>query len=144
MFTFLLQNDDGGQRSLVNKWTTFLKARLVCSVIGNDGVETYFDELRKATSHYSQPLFAYSLTCTSTSMLIIQFSFLGDVFILPTQDERNPVVYAVFSTAGYVFYSPRLTDKTKSLIVCMAAIYCSYNQIGLPFHPPRIAEGTTD
>ena len=28
---FDLQNDDGGQRSLVNKWTTFLKARLVCS-----------------------------------------------------------------------------------------------------------------
>ncbi|KAJ8016381.1 hypothetical protein DPEC_G00006620 [Dallia pectoralis] len=65
-------NDDGGQRSLVNKWTTFLKARLVCSVIGNDGVETYFDELK-------------------------------DVFIQPTQDERNPVVYAVFSTAGSVF-----------------------------------------
>lgn len=42
-----LQNDDGGQRSLVNKWTTFLKARLVCSVIGADGVETYFDELSK-------------------------------------------------------------------------------------------------
>lgn len=41
------QNDDGGQRSLVNKWTTFLKARLVCSVIGADGVETYFDELSK-------------------------------------------------------------------------------------------------
>lgn len=43
-----LQNDDGGQRSLVNKWTTFLKARLVCSVIGADGVETYFDELSMA------------------------------------------------------------------------------------------------
>lgn len=41
------QNDDGGQRSLVNKWTTFLKARLVCSVIGEDGVETFFDELRE-------------------------------------------------------------------------------------------------
>ncbi|TFJ95801.1 phosphoglycerate kinase [Platysternon megacephalum] len=39
-------NDDGGQRALVNKWTTFLKARLVCSVMGEDGVETFFDELR--------------------------------------------------------------------------------------------------
>ncbi|XP_039630166.1 semaphorin-3F-like [Polypterus senegalus] len=65
-------NDDGGQRSLVNKWTTFLKARLVCSVIGEDGVETYFDDLR-------------------------------DMFIQPTQDERNPVLYAVFSTTGSVF-----------------------------------------
>uniref|UniRef100_A0A672JHR7 Sema domain, immunoglobulin domain (Ig), short basic domain, secreted, (semaphorin) 3Ga n=1 Tax=Salarias fasciatus TaxID=181472 RepID=A0A672JHR7_SALFA len=40
-------NDEGGQKSLVNRWTTFLKARLICSVIGEDGVETRFDELRK-------------------------------------------------------------------------------------------------
>lgn len=39
------QNDEGGQKILVNKWTTFLKARLVCSVMGDDGVETFFDEL---------------------------------------------------------------------------------------------------
>ncbi|XP_053148230.1 semaphorin-3F-like isoform X1 [Hemicordylus capensis] len=65
-------NDDGGQRSLVNKWTTFLKARLVCSVIGQDGVETFFDELR-------------------------------DVFLLPTQDEKHPLLYGVFSTLGSVF-----------------------------------------
>ncbi|TSN76592.1 Semaphorin-3F [Bagarius yarrelli] len=38
-------NDEGGQKILVNKWTTFLKARLVCSVMGEDGVETFFDEL---------------------------------------------------------------------------------------------------
>ncbi|XP_030575736.1 semaphorin-3C [Archocentrus centrarchus] len=38
-------NDVGGQRSLVNKWTTFLKARLVCSVVEEDGTETHFDEL---------------------------------------------------------------------------------------------------
>lgn len=41
------QNDEGGQKSLVNKWTTFLKARLVCSVMGEDGIETFFDELRR-------------------------------------------------------------------------------------------------
>ncbi|CAH2316154.1 semaphorin-3F-like [Pelobates cultripes] len=39
-------NDEGGLRSLVGKWTSFLKARLVCSVIGQDGVETAFDQLR--------------------------------------------------------------------------------------------------
>uniref|UniRef100_A0A3B5M893 Semaphorin-3C n=1 Tax=Xiphophorus couchianus TaxID=32473 RepID=A0A3B5M893_9TELE len=38
-------NDTGGQRSLVNKWTTFLKARMVCSVLEDDGTETHFDEL---------------------------------------------------------------------------------------------------
>lgn len=45
------QNDMGGQRSLVNKWTTFLKTRLICSVPGADGSDTYFDELRKFTVH---------------------------------------------------------------------------------------------
>ncbi|KAG7477512.1 hypothetical protein MATL_G00070400 [Megalops atlanticus] len=86
-------NDDGGQKSLVNKWTTFLKARLVCSVIGEDGVETYFDELR-------------------------------DVFIQPTQDERNPVVYAVFSTAGSVF---------KGSAVCVYSMADIRNVFNGPF-----------
>eukprot|EP00063_Salmo_salar_P015920 XP_013990755.1 PREDICTED: semaphorin-3F-like [Salmo salar] len=86
-------NDDGGQRSLVNKWTTFLKARLVCSVIGRDGVETYFDELK-------------------------------DVFIQPTQDLRNPVVYAVFSTAGSVF---------KGSAVCVYSMSDIRNVFNGPF-----------
>ncbi|XP_006109499.2 semaphorin-3F, partial [Myotis lucifugus] len=41
-------NDDGGHCCLVNKWSTFLKARLVCSVPGHDGIETHFDELRES------------------------------------------------------------------------------------------------
>ncbi|MGH0168614.1 UNVERIFIED_CONTAM: hypothetical protein FKN15_054872, partial [Acipenser sinensis] len=40
-------NDDGGHCCLVNKWSSFLKARLICSVSGPDGIETHFDELRK-------------------------------------------------------------------------------------------------
>uniref|UniRef100_A0A8C2RV36 Semaphorin 3A n=1 Tax=Capra hircus TaxID=9925 RepID=A0A8C2RV36_CAPHI len=32
--------------SLVNKWTTFLKARLICSVPGPNGIDTHFDELQ--------------------------------------------------------------------------------------------------
>ncbi|XP_041953281.1 sema domain, immunoglobulin domain (Ig), short basic domain, secreted, (semaphorin) 3Ga [Alosa sapidissima] len=86
-------NDEGGQKSLVNKWTTFLKARLVCSVVGEDEVETYFDELR-------------------------------DVFIQPTQDERNPVVYAVFSTAGSVF---------KGSAVCVYSMSDIRNVFNGPF-----------
>ncbi|XP_062272331.1 semaphorin-3D [Scomber scombrus] len=39
------KNDVGGKRSLINRWTTFLKARLVCSVPGPNGVDTQFDEL---------------------------------------------------------------------------------------------------
>ncbi|XP_053481191.1 sema domain, immunoglobulin domain (Ig), short basic domain, secreted, (semaphorin) 3Ga [Ictalurus furcatus] len=86
-------NDEGGQKSLVNKWTTFLKARLVCSVMGEDGVETFFDELR-------------------------------DVFIQPTQDERNPMVYAVFSTAGSVF---------KGSAVCVYSMADIRNVFNGPF-----------
>ncbi|XP_054901886.1 sema domain, immunoglobulin domain (Ig), short basic domain, secreted, (semaphorin) 3Gb isoform X2 [Poeciliopsis prolifica] len=86
-------NDEGGQKSLVNRWTTFLKARLVCSVIGDDGVETSFDELR-------------------------------DVFIQPTQDERNPMVYALFTTAGSVF---------KGSAVCVYSMADVRNVFNGPF-----------
>lgn len=47
LFVVVFQNDVGGLRSLTNKWTTFLKARLVCSIPSPDGVDTHFDELRK-------------------------------------------------------------------------------------------------
>ncbi|XP_006896203.1 PREDICTED: semaphorin-3A isoform X2 [Elephantulus edwardii] len=42
----ICKNDFGGHRSLVNKWTTFLKARLICSVPGPNGIDTFFDELQ--------------------------------------------------------------------------------------------------
>ncbi|KAJ0069427.1 hypothetical protein NL108_006033, partial [Boleophthalmus pectinirostris] len=66
------KNDMGGLRSLTHKWTTFLKARLVCSVPGEDGVDTHFDQLQ-------------------------------DVFMLPSRDEKNPKVYAVFTTSSSLF-----------------------------------------
>ncbi|XP_072565991.1 semaphorin-3D [Paramormyrops kingsleyae] len=66
------QNDVGGLRSLTNKWTTFLKARLVCSIPGPSGVDTRFDRLQ-------------------------------DIFLLPTRDRRNPIVYGVFTTTSSVF-----------------------------------------
>ncbi|KAL2091215.1 hypothetical protein ACEWY4_013478 [Coilia grayii] len=65
-------NDDGGHCCLVNKWSTFLKARLLCSVPGADGIDTHFDELQA-------------------------------VYIQPTQDTKNPVIYAVFTMSGSVF-----------------------------------------
>uniref|UniRef100_A0A8D3DPM8 Semaphorin-3G n=1 Tax=Scophthalmus maximus TaxID=52904 RepID=A0A8D3DPM8_SCOMX len=65
-------NDVGGQRMLVNKWSTFIKARLVCSVPGPHGIDTHFNQLE-------------------------------DVFLLRTKDERNPDVYAIFSTISNVF-----------------------------------------
>nr|XP_023494864.1 semaphorin-3E isoform X1 [Equus caballus] len=50
----LCVNDVGGQRMLVNKWSTFLKARLVCSVPGMNGIDTYFDELEDVFLLYTR------------------------------------------------------------------------------------------
>ncbi|KAI1905482.1 hypothetical protein AGOR_G00016660 [Albula goreensis] len=38
-------NDQGGQRMLVNKWSSFLKTRLICSVPGPHGIDTHLDQL---------------------------------------------------------------------------------------------------
>ncbi|XP_069765444.1 semaphorin-3D isoform X2 [Narcine bancroftii] len=84
------KNDSGGQRSLINKWTTFLKARLVCSVPGPNGVDTYFDELQ-------------------------------DVFLLETRDQRNPVVYGVFTTTSSIFKGSAVCAYT------MADIRAAFN-----------------
>uniref|UniRef100_A0A4W5RPA8 Semaphorin-3C n=1 Tax=Hucho hucho TaxID=62062 RepID=A0A4W5RPA8_9TELE len=59
-----------GQRSLVNKWTTFLKARMVCSVLEEDGTETHFDELESVflleTDHPKSLLVFGVFTSTSS------------------------------------------------------------------------------
>uniref|UniRef100_A0A674KAW4 Semaphorin 3D n=1 Tax=Terrapene triunguis TaxID=2587831 RepID=A0A674KAW4_9SAUR len=39
------KNDVGGKRGLINRWSTFLKARLVCSIPGPQASETHFDQL---------------------------------------------------------------------------------------------------
>lgn len=67
----ICRNDLGGQRSLVNKWTTFLKARLVCSVPGVEG-DTHFDQL--------QDVFLLSSRDRQTSVLYAVFSASSDIF----------------------------------------------------------------
>lgn len=65
-----IQNDVGGKRSLINRWTTFLKARLVCSVPGPSGVDTQFDELGKACSLPFPPsIFSFPSSHTFTTLL---------------------------------------------------------------------------
>ncbi|NWU98926.1 SEM3B protein, partial [Upupa epops] len=80
----ICRNDVGGQRSLVNKWTTFLKARLVCSVPGPDGTDTHFDELRDVfllrTRDKRNPL-VYSVFSTSSSV------FLGSAVCIYTMAD---------------------------------------------------------
>uniref|UniRef100_A0A8C9TK73 Sema domain, immunoglobulin domain (Ig), short basic domain, secreted, (semaphorin) 3Fa n=1 Tax=Scleropages formosus TaxID=113540 RepID=A0A8C9TK73_SCLFO len=65
-------NDDGGHCCLVNKWSTFLKARLICSVPGADGVETHFDELRDVFIQQTQD--------TRNPVIYGVFSVSGSVF----------------------------------------------------------------
>uniref|UniRef100_A0A8C9S2L0 Sema domain, immunoglobulin domain (Ig), short basic domain, secreted, (semaphorin) 3B n=1 Tax=Scleropages formosus TaxID=113540 RepID=A0A8C9S2L0_SCLFO len=80
----LCRNDMGGQRSLVNKWTTFLKTRLICSVPGSDGSDTYFDELRDVfllqTRDRKNPL-VYTVFSTSSSV------FKGSAVCLYTMND---------------------------------------------------------
>lgn len=63
-----IQNDVGGKRSLINRWTTFLKARLVCSVPGPSGVDTQFDELGNTRS---LPSFSFLSACLLTTLLFL-------------------------------------------------------------------------
>uniref|UniRef100_A0A8C9J0N0 Semaphorin-3B n=1 Tax=Panthera tigris altaica TaxID=74533 RepID=A0A8C9J0N0_PANTA len=67
----ICRNDVGGQRSLVNKWTTFLKARLVCSVPGVEG-DTHFDHL--------QDMFLLSLRDRWSPLLYAVFSTSSTIF----------------------------------------------------------------
>ncbi|XP_037312848.2 sema domain, immunoglobulin domain (Ig), short basic domain, secreted, (semaphorin) 3H isoform X2 [Pungitius pungitius] len=66
------KNDIGGQRSLVNKWSTFQKTRMVCSVPGPDGLQTHFDQLQDIfilqAKDKKNPLI-YGLFTTSSDIL---------------------------------------------------------------------------
>ncbi|TSK38442.1 Semaphorin-3ab [Bagarius yarrelli] len=65
------ENDFGGHRSLVNKWTTFLKARLICSVPGLNGIDTHFDELQDVflmSSKDSKNPIIYAVFTTSSNI----------------------------------------------------------------------------
>ncbi|XP_048410666.1 semaphorin-3E-like isoform X2 [Stegostoma tigrinum] len=65
----LCASDIGGQRVLVNKWSTFIKARLVCSVLGPNGIATHFDEMEDVfllqTRDYKNPVIYVLFRTTS-------------------------------------------------------------------------------
>uniref|UniRef100_A0A671PM99 Semaphorin-3D-like n=1 Tax=Sinocyclocheilus anshuiensis TaxID=1608454 RepID=A0A671PM99_9TELE len=65
------KNDIGGKRSLINRWSTFLKARLVCSVPGPGGMDSHFDELEDIfilETKDSQNPVIYGVFSTSSSV----------------------------------------------------------------------------
>uniref|UniRef100_A0A8C6VE62 Semaphorin-3D n=1 Tax=Naja naja TaxID=35670 RepID=A0A8C6VE62_NAJNA len=65
------KNDIGGKHSLINRWTTFLKARLICSIPGLQGTETHFDQLEDVfllqTRNIQNPL-VYGLFTVSSGI----------------------------------------------------------------------------
>lgn len=53
---------------MVNKWTTFLKSRLVCSVPGRNGIDTHFDELGKLFTFLDSKAVKFTLFYTHASL----------------------------------------------------------------------------
>uniref|UniRef100_A0A8C8H966 Sema domain, immunoglobulin domain (Ig), short basic domain, secreted, (semaphorin) 3B n=1 Tax=Oncorhynchus tshawytscha TaxID=74940 RepID=A0A8C8H966_ONCTS len=94
----LCRNDMGGQRSLVNKWTTFLKTRLICSVPGSDGSDTYFDELRDVfllqTRDRKNPLvytvFSTSSVFKGSAVCIYTMNDIRRAFLGPFAHKEGP------------------------------------------------------
>ncbi|KAM9075860.1 semaphorin-3B isoform 2-T7 [Megaptera novaeangliae] len=94
----ICRNDVGGQRSLVNKWTTFLKARLVCSVPGAEG-DTNFDQLQdvfllSSRDRWTPLLYAvFSTTSIFQGSAVCVYS-MNDVrraFLGPFAHKEGPV-----------------------------------------------------
>lgn len=109
------QNDVGGKRSLINRWSTFLKARLVCSIPGPQGTETHFDQLgecqplqpgavqlHRGCSLQHAPGMpscilwtgAPALGCLTSIPLLAE-----DVFLLRSRDPQNPLVFGLFTVS---------------------------------------------
>ncbi|ERE91301.1 semaphorin-3C [Cricetulus griseus] len=99
MIARICPNDTGGQRSLVNKWTTFLKARLVCSVTDEDGPETHFDELEDVfllETDNPRTTLVYGIFTTSSSVFkgsavcVYHLSDIQTVFNGPFAHKEGP------------------------------------------------------
>lgn len=114
------QNDVGGKHSLINRWSTFLKARLVCSIPGPHGTETHFDQLGECTAQpaaraalpwlllpacprevglalrmpTTSPVLALQLLCLTSTRLVAE-----DVFLLRTRDPQNPLIFGLFTVS---------------------------------------------
>lgn len=83
---------------LVNKWSTFLKARLVCSVPGPGGAETHFDQLGKGMARGRSGAGMGGLRASEQGTLAVVFCLPEDVFLLWTKAGKSLEVYALFST----------------------------------------------
>lgn len=57
---------------LVNRWSSFLKTRLICSVASPNGIDTHFDELGKVNIAFSHlfPLFLYNYSLIHYNLIL--------------------------------------------------------------------------
>uniref|UniRef100_A0A2K6TYB7 Semaphorin 3G n=1 Tax=Saimiri boliviensis boliviensis TaxID=39432 RepID=A0A2K6TYB7_SAIBB len=92
-------NDVGGQRVLVNRWSTFLKARLVCSVPGPGSAETHFDQLEDVFLLWPKPgksLEVYALFSTISAVFqgfaicVYHMADIWEVFNGPFAHQDGP------------------------------------------------------
>uniref|UniRef100_A0A2R9CEJ5 Semaphorin 3B n=1 Tax=Pan paniscus TaxID=9597 RepID=A0A2R9CEJ5_PANPA len=94
----ICRNDVGGQRSLVNKWTTFLKARLVCSVPGVEG-DTHFDQLQdvfllSSRDHRTPLLYAVFSTSSifqGSAVCVYSMNDVRRAFLGPFAHKEGPM-----------------------------------------------------
>ncbi|XP_065605515.1 semaphorin-3G [Cyrtonyx montezumae] len=93
-------NDAGGQRVLVNKWSTFNKARLVCSVPGPGGIDTHFDELEdvfllKTKDGKSPEIYALFSTVShvfqGSAVCVYRMADIREVFNGPFAHRDSPL-----------------------------------------------------
>lgn len=84
---FLWQNDVGGQRVLVNKWSTFIKVRLVCSVPGPHGIDTHFNQLGEIKVLERKSAFAQ--TCIQVTHKQTGNVLMWNRGCFPAEDKRR-------------------------------------------------------
>uniref|UniRef100_A0A663MF59 Semaphorin 3G n=1 Tax=Athene cunicularia TaxID=194338 RepID=A0A663MF59_ATHCN len=92
-------NDAGGQRVLVNKWSTFNKARLVCSIPGPGGIDTHFDELEdvfllRTKDGKSPEIYALFSTIShvfqGSAVCVYRMADIREVFNGPFAHQESP------------------------------------------------------
>lgn len=123
ILAFHPQNDAGGQRVLVNKWSTFLKARLVCSVPGPGGAETHFDQLGEGMARGRPGYGCGGLRVSERGALTVALCLPEDVFLLWPSAGKTLEVYALFSTVRWA-HGPPLTTPTPGSSLCTPSVLC--------------------
>lgn len=105
----------------MNRWTTFLKARLICSVIGEDGVETRFDELSEAA--ITREL------CLKKDCILTEAAFCRGLIDLESLVLQGTCLFSPHKTSGTPWCTPSSLQRgepmssNKRLHTCLKMIH---------------------